>query len=360
MKKTFLTIFSFVLAFTAKSQEATKSPLTFNGYIDSYYQYNTNNPLSGSNMGATNARTFDQKTGMFQLGLAQFKTTYSTDKVDAVMDLVFGNFADLNNYGNAASPLPGTTSTSLAVKQAYLTWKASSKLSITAGQFGTHIGYEVTDAPLNFSYSLSNLFNNGPFYHTGVKAQVALSDKAYIMAGLVNGVDSKDDNNKGKGFISQVWVNPAKGWNVYLNYIGSDEGTDSKSFYSLADLTTNYQITDKFLLGLNAAYGTQDKKSWYGVAVYPSLAVSEKVSIGARYELFDNSDGIRALLTKDGDGTKVNSFTLTASIAASPNLIFKPEFRLDAYPSKTQFEDSKGNFTKSSQSTIGIAAIFKY
>jgi Putative beta-barrel porin-2, OmpL-like. bbp2 len=88
--------------------------------------------------------------------------------------------------------------------------------------------------------------------------------------------------------------------------------------------------------------------------------VSEKVSIGARYELFDNSDGIRALLTKDGDGTKVNSFTLTASIAASPNLIFKPEFRLDAYPSKTQFEDSKGNFTKSSQSTIGIAAIFKY
>lgn len=360
MKKASLLLFSFVLSLTSIGQDSTKSALTFSGYVDSYYQYNLNNPLSGSNMGASNARTFDQKSAAFQVGLAQVKASYTSSKVDGVIDLVFGNFADLTNYGNFASPLAGSTSTALAIKQAYMTWKPTSKFSLTAGQFGTHIGYEVTDAPLNYSYSLSNLFNNGPFYHTGVKAQVALGEKAYLMAGLVNGVDSKDDNNKAKGLIAQFYVTPVKGWNVYLNYIGSNEASVGKSVYSLADLTTNYQISDKFLFGVNAAYGTQDSKTWGGIALYPSYAVSEKFSIGGRYEYFDNKSGVRGLLDGDKNGTYVNSITITASLNVLPNLSFKPEFRMDTYPSKAQFEDSKGDFTKNSQSTIGIAAIFKY
>ncbi len=371
MRKSFFTVLSLFTVVNVFAQDATtkpeekKSPFTFSGYVDTYFFGNLNAPKSKSNLGASGfERAFDQKAGQFQLGLAQTKMTYSTDKVDGVIDLVFGSHADLGNYGNVISPISNATSTSLAIKQAYLTWKATDKFSLTAGQWGTHIGYEVIDAPVNFNYSLSNLFNNGPFYHTGLKATLATSEKSSLTFGLVNGIDSKIDNNAKLGTMAQFYISPAEGWNLYVNWLGSDEGVDTKSYYSIFDLTTSYQITEKFLLGVNAAYGTQDKKTWGGAAVYAQLSVSDKFGLGVRYENFNNKDGARALLNADGEGTSVNSFTLTGNVIISDNLLFKPEFRLDSYAKaksgEGQFEDKDGNATKNSQSTFGGALIFKF
>ncbi len=359
----------------------TPGKFTFSGYMDTYYFGNFNNPKSQSNLGLNgtnvgNARAFDQRAGQFGIGLIQAKAVYTADKVDAVMDLTFGPFSDLGNYGNYVGPL-GPGSTSLAIKQAYITYKASSKLSFTAGQFGTHIGYEVIDAPVNYNYSLSNLFNNGPFYHIGLKAQYAFSDRASLMVGLVNNVDNLNDNNKKKGLISQLFFSPVSGWNVYLNGIVSNEASQdidgvpaSNASYSLFDLTTTYQVTSKFYLGLNAASGSQKgdyqgtggpatAKKWGGVAVYTNYAFTDSFGLGLRYETFDNKNGARALTDAAGNGASVNSITVTGNItAADGHLLLKPEFRVDTY-SANKFEKSSGSLTPS-QATLGMAAIFKF
>lgn len=397
MKKVLLTVLSTFCTLQLFATDPTTDPtdtkevkedkgkFTFSGYADSYYFSNFNRPKSRNNLGAAGtARAFDQKAGQFSLGLVQTKMVYSNDKSEAVVDLAFGPNADLGNYGNLVGPLGSTTA--LAIKQAYFTWKASPKFSLTAGQFGTHIGYEVIDAPVNYNYSLSNLFNNGPFYHIGVKGTLSFSEKSSLMFGLVNNVDGLYDNNRAKGIIAQYFISPASGWNVYLNWIGSNEanvkanGKDSTGFYSVLDLTTTYQITDKFFLGLNAAYGSQkgdyqgytftDKsKTWGGVALYTNYAVSSTFGLGARYEIFDNSNGARLLVDKLGNGTSVNSFTITSNITlADGHLLFKPELRIDSYKKLSgagneknqQFEDSDGNFTKNSQATLGMAMIYKF
>jgi hypothetical protein len=267
MKKALTTLFSLFLGFSAFSQEKAedKGKFTFSGYIDSYYLANFNSPKDRSNLGASGtARAFDQKSGQFSLGLVQTKIGYSTAKSDVVVDLTFGPNADLGQYGNVIGPL-GRGTTALAIKQAYFNWKATDKLTLTAGQFGTHIGYEVIDAPVNYHYSLSNLFTNGPFYHIGVKAAYAFSDKFSIMGGLVNNVDALNDNNGQMGLIAQVFLQPISGFNVYVNGITSNEASEDittgktpSGQYSLLDLTTTYQITDKFMIGLNAATGVQD------------------------------------------------------------------------------------------------------
>lgn len=188
------------------AEDSGKGKFTFAGYIDSYYFGNLNSPKSRSNLGVSgNARAFDQRSGQFSLGLVQTKIGYSTAKSDVVVDLTFGPNADLGQYGNVIGPL-GRGSTALAIKQAYFNWRATDKLTFTAGQFGTHIGYEVIDAPVNYNYSLSNLFNNGPFYHIGVKGTYAFSDKVSLMLGLVNNVDNLNDNNRAKGVIGQLFV----------------------------------------------------------------------------------------------------------------------------------------------------------
>ena len=393
MKKAFTTTFYLLLAFSSFSQEKTedKGKFTFSGYVDSYYMANFNNPISRNNLGESlTARSFDQKAGQFSLGLVQTKMTYSTSKLDIVGDLTFGPNADLGNYGNvvgrvgAAYDANGvaipTTGTSLAIKQAYVTWKATDKFSLTMGQFGTHIGYEVIDAPINYHYSLSNLFNNGPFYHVGLKAQYTFSDKVYLMTGVVNNVDNLDDNNRAKGLIAQLFVSPITGWNVYLNAIASneananDKGITPDASYSLFDLTTTYQITPKFLLGINAAAGSQKGDyqtltsnpkfaktagTWGGVALYTNYAVSDVFSIGARYENFNNQDGVRGLRKADGTGVSVNSLTITTTFTvADGHLLIKPEFRSDSYD-KDFFVDGDGKSLKS-QATLGLAVIAKF
>ena len=395
MRKTFLLLSALVCAVNVYAEDPVTAPkaegdgagkFTFSGYIDSYYLANLNKPASRLNLGAAaNARAFDQRAGQFSLGLIQTKIGYSTAKADVVVDLTFGPNADLGNYGNVLGSLPGATSTALAIKQAYINWKVSDKLTLTAGQFGTHIGYEVIDAPVNYNYSLSNLFNNGPFYHVGAKGTYAFSDKASLMLGIVNNVDALNDNNRKKGLIGQLFVSPATGWNIYLNGIVSNEAnTDSlgntpNGTYSMLDLVTTYQITEKFFLGLNAAVGSQKgdyqgytftnkATSWGGVALYTNYAVSSIFGLGARYEYFDNKGGARLLRNRLGEGTSVNSITFTGNItAADGHLLLKPEIRVDNYakPAKSaegnlQFEDSKGNFTKSSQTTVGMAFIYKF
>ena len=375
MKKTLITLFSLFLAVPAFSQdkEEDKGKFTFSGYIDSYYLANFNNPRDMKNTGASGtARAFDQKTG-FSLGLVQTKIGYATAKSDVVVDLAFGPNADLGNYGNALGPLGNGSS--LVIKQAYFNWKATDKLTLTAGQFGTHIGYEVIDAPVNYHYSLSNLFNNGPFYHVGVKAAYAVSDKFALMGGIVNGVDQLYSNNEKPGLIAQVFVQPVSGWNVYVNGITANRntkdattGTTDAGTYNLLDLSTTYQVTEKFLLGLNAATGKQnyaagDGKTWGGFAVYPKYDFTSTFSLGARYESFSNTNAVTGLVITNTDGSKtgvtVNSFTITPSITvADGHLLLKPEFRVDSFD-KNFFVDGDGKDTKS-QSTFTWAMIYKF
>ena len=383
MKKTLTTAFYLLLGFSSFSQEKTEDSgkFTFSGYVDSYYMANLNSPINRNNLGTSGtARAFDQKAGQFSLGLVQTKMTYSTSKIDIVGDLTFGPNADLGNYGNVIGRIPGSTGTALAIKQAYVTWKATDKLSLTMGQFGTHIGYEVIDAPVNYHYSLSNLFNNGPFYHVGLKAQYTFSDKVYLMAGVVNNVDNLDDNNRAKGMIGQLFVSPIAGWNVYLNAISSAEGNADATgktpdgTYNLFDLTSTYQITPKFMVGINAASGSQtgdyqtlvsnpkfvkNSGTWGGVAFYTNCSVSDVFSIGARYENFNNQDAVRGLRIDENTGVTVNSLTVTTTFTvADGHLLIKPEFRSDSFD-KNFFVDGDGKNQKS-QATLGLAVIAKF
>ena len=362
-------------------EEDNAKKFNFSGYIDSYYFSNLNNPASRNNLGESGtARAFDQRSGTIGIGLVQAKMTYApSESSDVVVDLTFGPNADLGNYGNAVGPL-GTGTTALAIKQAYFNWRPLKKLTLTAGQFGTHIGYEVIDAPVNYNYSLSNLFNNGPFYHIGVKANYAFSDKVSLMAGVVNNIDALYDNNRSKGVIGQLFINPVKGWNIYINGIGSNEasadstGKNPDGEYYLGDLTTTFQVTEKLLFGLNAAYGSQrgdyqgaggptETKTWGGAALYTNFAFSSKFSLGARYEVFDNSSGARALVKAQttGEGIVMNSATLTATITtANDHLLIKPEVRMDMANKEFFNGETAGLYNQTSQTTVGLALIYKY
>jgi hypothetical protein len=401
MKKPLLTLLLAVASLLAHAQtdSTDTGKLTISGYLDSYYLTAFNRPKSGNLLGVDQlaGRAFDRLTDQFALGLVQVKLGYSNRKSDVVVDLTFGPNAEMGNFGNTTgafnsyrpqSPYGAALyGTSAAIKQAYFTYRATSKLSFTVGQFGTHIGYEVIDAPLNYHYSLSNLFNNGPFYHIGLKTAYAFNDHTTLMLGAVNDWDNLTDDNKQKSIVSQFSFKPLKACTVYLNYIGG-YGDDTYlnalvassvipanfGHYTrhLFDLTTNYQVTPKFYLGLNAAYGQYNfatetdveegactakygstTPGWGGVALYTNYAFSDVMGLGVRYEYFEDEHAVRYLQTRN------HSVTVTAPISLAANkLIVKPELRFDTAPGK-YYENSLGQGT-ATQTTLGVAFIYKY
>jgi hypothetical protein len=390
--------------------EEEDGKLSISGYLDSYFFHNFNNPASRDNMGQSGVgRGFDRRVDQFALGMVQTIFTYSNKKSEMVADLAFGPSAQYGNYGNVPNmapaygwPVGNDVYTGIMIKQAYWKYKVTDKLSFTMGQFGTHIGYELIDAPLNFFYSINHTFNSGiPFYHTGLKGQYAFSDKVSLMLGVVNGFDYIQDNNRAKGLIGQLSLAPAEGLTVYFNYINSNEsnadasGKTPDGNFTVYDLNGGYQVTDKFTIAYWFMYGTQkgelgspgtfipadgnvdEKKSWYGANIYLMYALSDYFSLGVRAEHFNNESGARGLrnYTTDASGTLVgvgasaNTFTLTGSASlADGHLILKPELRLDAWTKldgagneqSQQFMDADGNFTKSGQTTLGMAAIYKF
>jgi hypothetical protein len=330
---------------------------------------------------------------------------YTNKKSEAVVDLAFGPSAQYGNYGNVPVMAPAygyalgnDTWSSVMIKQAYFKYNATEKLSFIMGQFGTHIGYEYIDAPLNFHYSINHTFNSGiPFYHTGLKGTYAFSDKVSLMLGVVNGFDYVHDNNRAKGIISQLSLTPAKGLSVYLNYINSNEsnadalGTTPDGNFTVYDLNGGYQATDKFFIGYWFMYGSQhgtlgspgtfvpadgnvtDTKTWYGANIYLQYALSDIFTIGFRGEHFNNDSGARGLRNVDQTGQAIgatcNTATFTGSLSlADSHLILKPELRMDVFNSlagagnenSQQFMDADGAFSKNSQTTLGFAAIYKF
>jgi len=338
--------------------DLSKDQVTVSGFADIYYSYNMNNPGLLGNWGTNGVgRIFDGQHNQIAFNMLQTKITYESDRLEIVGDLLFGPGAELANFGN--------TGTAVLIKQAYLAYAINDKLTFTIGQYGTHIGYELVDAPDNFHYSLSYLFGNGPFYHTGAKLDFAASDKIGFMAGVLNGWDNLVDNNLAKSFALQVSVMPNDNIGLYLNWVGGNEdpsfvtGDSLKSFKHMTDLTASFAVSEKFNVGVNAAFGfydfdTLDTKNWGGAALYLDYTVSDHFALGLRAEFFDDVSGAQYV------GASYVGYTLTGVITtANEHLFIKPEIRYDSSNSDIYFDGDSGKLTNT-QITAGIAFIAKF
>lgn len=317
-------------------------PLIFSGSVDTYWKYDFSK--SGNIPTSFASDQNSVSIGMIDLGLKK-----KVGKASFVGEMSFGPRSD------QSIPTSG-----YHIQNLYVSYDVTDKFNLTAGYMATFIGYEVISPAGNFNYSTSYLFTNGPFQNAGFKATYAFSDKVSLMAGIFNNYWNVYSsvravgNGTGSGDVStfgaQLMLAPVKGWTAYLNVAaGSYSGTEF-------DLTTAYQITDAFKLGLNAATfkAPNSNGGFDGVALYPQLAVSKSVTFGLRGEYFDYKSvgGV--------SGGNVKALTVTANIKAGP-LTFIPEVRFDskndAFP--YTFTDSNGAATNHA-SQILLAAVYAF
>ncbi len=331
----------------AAKADTTKS-FSGSGSIDAYFRQNVTAPNGAAAIAPTTS--FGNLNG-FALGMANVVGTYESGKVGAVADLVVGP------RGEDATFLSGTLrplGSSNIVNQLYVYWNVTDKVTLTLGNFNTFLGYEVISPTSNYHYSTSYLFSYGPFSHTGLKADFAISDDFSAMLAVLNNTDATEFNpNNNYTLGGQLGYKT-----TFLNVVYGKQGIGLDPTFQI-DLTAGYDLSKKFYLGVNASYNETGAASFYGAALYPKLAISDKFELGLRAEYFaETNRGVGAIGAYDVTGSaNIIATTLTASYTVG-DLTIKPEIRFDLN-SEDAFLDADLSPTNQLGSFV-LAAIYSF
>ena len=345
-KTTFLTLALLAGSLTYAQEETTteetteESSFAISGSIDTYFRSSEYAP----------GTSFGNLPG-FALGMANVVVSYEGEKSGFVADLVFGPRGNDAVFGSATfinedGELVAKGSNAI-VNQLYAYYNISDSFTLTLGNFNTFLGYEVISPVANFNYTTSYMFSYGPFSHTGIKADIAVSDNVSLMLGVLNSTDMTEFQPLGEDYMIGAQLGL---YGQYINYLGG--GTAG---VSQIDFTGGFNLTEDFYFGINATSYSDDLDTKFsGIALYPQYTISDSFALGARFEAF-SEEGLGAIGSISGEGDNT-SFTLTGSYT-SGNFIFKPEFRIDS--ASGEFYSNADGATDS-LSTLIVAAIYSF
>lgn len=329
----------------ASAQDTTKkvAPVSISGSVDAYYRFSFENSKA---VDFNNKTSFTKSQNSYELGMASVKFDHSIGKVSATADLGFGRRAAEFSYNDGGSLA--------SVKQLYVSYAASDKVKFTLGKFATHIGYELVDAIANRNYSMSYMFSYGPFFHTGLKADIGLGGKSALMIGIANPTDQSTTTSSTKMVLAQFSTATKNDkLKAYLNYQG---GSTPATKLNQFDLVLMGVISPKFNINYDGSlYSVKSggtTNSWFGSALYFNYDPTDKFGLTVRGEYFDDKKGVA------GIGSDVLAFTVSGNIKLGPLTVI-PEFRFDNSSKVAIFEKSSGVATKSAATAI-LAAVYKF
>jgi hypothetical protein len=319
-----LSIMAITLTFTSFSQTPRDSAslhsipaLIITGSADLYYRYDL------ARTDKNNFTSFTNTHNQFNLGSAGIKLEHKSARVDMVADLAVGPRQKDFAYNDK-----GITQ---AIKQLYISYTVNNWLKVTAGTWATHLCYESPDAAANRNYSMSYLFTNGPFSHTGVKADFT-TGKSGLMIGIANPNDHRSIPSEGhnnKNIIAQYSYAPSDNLKFCLNYVGGRDIEDNRTHQY--DFVLTARTSTFFSLGFNGSVNKSSlasekyasSHSWWGSALYLNIDPKSWFGLTLRTEYFNDEKG--ACLPAPAS---LVATTLSASFKVD-GFTFIPEFRLE-------------------------------
>ena len=333
----------------------------FSGSAAASYFYNTNDPIPGAGGNGPIANPFHPDSNSIQVDqvwLSMSKTATADSPVGFGIDLVYGAVA----AGGAGL---GNSSNAFWMPMAYLDYMVGG-VTLTAGKFGTHIGYETANQAENinitraFSYNLLQ-----PFSQIGAKASTTIAGLD-VMLGVTNGYgegqpEYADGNNKdivwslgwsndsiGASFNGEWGNRPGFGDNSQLTLNGVITFDPSDSITTWADITW-----------LKAEAVGNDAEA-IAIALGGRVALNETMGVAGRFEWGDFDGGFITAsntdvwaITGTFDYLLTQGLTLKAEVAYTQVDADGPGFVSDIFP------DGKGNFADD-QVLLGLQLVYAF
>jgi hypothetical protein len=342
----------------APAAEAEPEPwykgFTFGGFVDAYAAIRSdknNRPLATPlPIGGYYHEAYVQDNG-FALAVAGIDAAYKGDKLGATVSLRFGPAA--NRFYAANMRELGIES----LTQAYVTYKPIEQLTFDLGQFATIYGAEVLESWKNVNYSRGGLYYAmQPFWHTGLRANIAISEAFALNAMVVNGVNNAFENNRSPSLGLQAVITGSDVLTLAVGYLGALNPTQGgnglfQNFFDVVATITagNFKLVLNGDVNLYKPEAGANGENWWGVSVAPAYAFNDMFGIGARVEYLSSSqnEGLWNMTTtktpydpkaEGGDNgvlaSKAGLTTLTFTLDIKPipdvaALVLRPEFRYE-------------------------------
>ncbi len=315
----------------SNATKPSKSSTTYTFYVDGYYKSDF------ASKPENNKTSFTNSNNALKLGMASLKVDQVIGKFTGTIDLGYGKRVEEFSYNDKGL--------AQNVKQAFISFAPNSIVKFTVGKWATHIGYELLDAYANRNYSMSYGFSYGPFFHTGVRADISLGGKSAFMIGVAEPTDITNAKAEVKMLIAQFSTGTKDDkLKAFLNYQG---GKDKSQF----DLVLNGVVNSKFAINYDGTIANIAGTNWTSNAFYFNYDPSAKVGFTLRSEYFNDSKSAVAV------GTSIFQNTLSANIHFSKFTII-PELRFDNAKDKV-FINKSSELTAGAGNFI-IAAVYKF
>ena len=347
----------------AAADENPFAHVQFGVAFEGYYQYNWNRPYDRVNL----LRAYDTRANVFSIQQAAI-VVESAPKVDvgrrfgARVDLQFGQATETVQGSSANEPRPDVYR---HVWQAYGTYvfPVGRGLQTDFGKFASNLGYETNYAKDNNHFSRAYLFNFLPFYHSGLRVSLPVSDELTLMYMLTNGIQQTEDFNdfKSNHLVGIVKPVPAVTWTI--NYYfgqeqadgGEPEGPDG--FFRVFDTYVAYNATSALSFGLDVNYVTNEVNkadealSLQGTGVYARYQVNNPVALALRYERLDD-EGLFG-----GIDQVLHEATATAEYKFANGFLLRGEFRRD-WSNEPFFTGPRPDDLREDQNTFLIGMVW--
>ncbi len=323
--------------------------LSIGGYIDTYISYDDDKDSQPRQFSAI-APYRDE----FRINLAMLSLRYAAKKIRGNIVLQYGDIPKQNWP-------QGPNEFMQFLQEANLGFSPAKNLWLDAGYFLTHIGGEGVIPKDNFFQSLSLCAYYEPFYQSGIHFSYT-GKKFYFGIFALNGYNVLADNNKNKSFGLQLGYKAGeKAEFIYNNIIGNEMPTGRPGKTRIYNnfvikwfpakrldiiLCTDFCTQDESQIGHQL-----DAASLLSGFLSLRFRVGKKVSLSARGEFFNDSDGILSGTFTGADGRLTgliaNGFSLGIEYNPVDNSYFRLESRyLSADSNLKIFHGSNSNRTE--------------
>lgn len=273
-----------------KPSDSTKFKLDISGYIETYYNYDFNKP---QNKQRQSFFYNHNRHNEFNLNLALLRTSISYENYYAKIAVQAGTYVE-DNYANEDLKL---------INEAYIgTYlDKNQKMSIDAGIFTSHIGFETATSASNLNVTRSILAENSPYFLSGIRFNYKPNDK-WIFTGILNNGWQRVNKPNRKAlpvFGTQItYKSSSKNFLNWSTYVGDESVANNLRTRYFSNWYWDCQWNDKWRTILGFDYGLQKRNSgkefsnWYSPVLIAQYSLTKKLQVAYRSEYYQDKENV--------------------------------------------------------------------
>ena len=367
--------------------ETAQKGIKLSGYVDAGYSYNFagggNGSIVNSRVQSDSAQKGDFNLYAVKIALEKAMTSENKAQAGFRVDVMIGEDA---KYLANPSVQSNTAQDSnyLFLEQAYVQLRApvGNGWDFKVGKFASILGYEVMERPANMNITYGLLYNQFPFWYTGVLSSYKFDEYLDGKLGVANGANSDNNtttsgNGDGVALLAALNVTAPGGnanWSHNFEYsTASENSTGNPTAGSSAAATSQNSLpvnvsngaaggnawtiiynswgnwapkfaNDKLLLafdnvlgntaGANNTPNNPNNTTWWGASAYAKYQFNDWFSLASRGEYF-GGDNIAKIYADPTSGANQDAglswweYTITAGFNVIDNVLIRAEYRLD-------------------------------